>query len=59
MRICLNFLHKWPLEHAFGGEMNMHEVALPRYTEDFALWLESQLNVLRERNFQQLDVHNP
>jgi hypothetical protein len=36
----------------------MIEVALPRYEDDFALWLETQADLLRQREFGQLDIAN-
>jgi predicted nucleic acid-binding Zn-ribbon protein len=36
----------------------MMELAFPRYEDDFALWVETQADLLRKREFAQLDIAN-
>jgi hypothetical protein len=38
--------------------MNQASLSVPAYEEDFALWAQCQIDLIRERQFAQLDIPN-
>src|SRR5689334_22751273 len=57
--VCLNYL-QIRVSNRVNREANMTQVALsaPGIDEDYALWLERQIELIRERQFAQLDIDN-
>jgi hypothetical protein len=57
--VCLNYLH-FRVSNAMNREANMTQVAFsaPDIDDDYALWLERQIELIRERQFAQLDIDN-
>ncbi|MES2316657.1 MAG: DUF29 domain-containing protein [Pseudomonadota bacterium] len=57
--VCLNYL-QFDVSNQLNSEANMNPVALspPELEDDFVLWLEHQIELMRERQFGQLDLDN-
>ena len=57
--VCLNYL-QIGVSNGVNSEANMSYLALssPDIDEDYVLWLEHQVELIRERQFTQLDIDN-
>jgi hypothetical protein len=58
MRICLNYLQFGVSNCGLEEEMDGFGTTATDYDADFVAWLESQISLMRERRFEQLDVDN-
>lgn len=57
--VCLNYL-QIRLSHTTNREETMTQAALscPDIDDDYVLWMERQIDLIRERQFVQLDIDN-
>jgi len=58
MRFCLNYLQFRVSKRRKEAEMNHSDMPAPLCDDDFVLWMEHQIQLLRDQQFSQLDLPN-